>query len=38
MLFHFSFETTVEHNPPIGFTYNLMPALKGKHTIGTIRK
>eukprot|EP01126_Amoeba_proteus_P050145 TRINITY_DN5900_c0_g1_i2.p1 TRINITY_DN5900_c0_g1~~TRINITY_DN5900_c0_g1_i2.p1 ORF type:complete len:242 (+),score=39.09 TRINITY_DN5900_c0_g1_i2:46-771(+) len=30
LLLHFSFETTIESNPPAGFTYNIIPDLKGK--------
>uniref|UniRef100_A0A7S2TLU8 Phytanoyl-CoA dioxygenase n=1 Tax=Lotharella oceanica TaxID=641309 RepID=A0A7S2TLU8_9EUKA len=34
MLFHFSFETSgVDKNAPSGFTYNLVPELKGKYQL-----
>jgi len=33
MLFHFSWETTAEEDPPQGFTYNLRPELRGKHRL-----
>ena len=36
MLFHFSFETTAESDPPFGFTYNLAPELLGQHTYSDV--
>jgi ectoine hydroxylase-related dioxygenase (phytanoyl-CoA dioxygenase family) len=38
MLFHFSFETTQEPSAPVGFTYNLHPELRGRHTLSSLSR